>query len=246
MVDTTCSVPGCIREAHTRGWCRMHYKRALRNNGDPGVPGTVYETARLRTCSVDDCTGPHYAKGLCQRHWQRQRKHSSTELPPTYSQIGLAFLESLTESTGKCVTWPYARTDRGYGTLSALGERSAHRVSARLHHGPPPADKPWALHSCGKGHEGCVAPWHLYWGDHADNTYDRDVVHDTHARGSRSGLAILDEAKVAKIKARLQRGERAVEIALDYGVSKSAITLILYDINWRHVPWPNPRGEEAS
>lgn len=31
----TCSVEDCTRPVHSRGWCRTHYLRAWRNDGDP-------------------------------------------------------------------------------------------------------------------------------------------------------------------------------------------------------------------
>ena len=47
-----CCVPGCDKEARTRGCCRTHSQRLYRNNGDPfvyrrGRPWTPEEDARL-------------------------------------------------------------------------------------------------------------------------------------------------------------------------------------------------------
>lgn len=53
-------------------------------------------------------------------------------------------------------------------------------------------------------------------------------------RGSRSGMAKLDEGKVAEIKRRLA-GERRADIAAGFGVSKSTIDFIAQGRIWRHV-----------
>lgn len=60
-------------------------------------------------------------------------------------------------------------------------------------------------------------------------------------RGSGNPLATLDENQVSAIKSRLWAGERQVDIARDYSVTKSAIASISQDRTWEHVPWPNDR-----
>lgn len=49
--------------------------------------------------------------------------------------------------------------------------RSAvHRVVCETYHGPPPEDKPWALHRNGKHHDN--RPENLYWGTPKENAQD--------------------------------------------------------------------------
>jgi hypothetical protein len=66
-MDRTCSVGGCEREAYSRGFCEMHYRRVLRT-GSPGPTGTVRQRS---ICSAPNCEEVVDAKGLCHGHYQR-------------------------------------------------------------------------------------------------------------------------------------------------------------------------------
>lgn len=37
-MHAVCSVAGCGENRYARGWCSLHYQRALVNDGDPGEP----------------------------------------------------------------------------------------------------------------------------------------------------------------------------------------------------------------
>jgi hypothetical protein len=67
-----------------------------------------------------------------------------------------------------CLIWPFSKS-HGY---AVIGGRLVHRIVCRKAHGKAPREKPCALHSCGKGHIGCINPWHLRWGSKKDNVYD--------------------------------------------------------------------------
>lgn len=238
---TACSVEGCIREVYAKklGLCSMHYQRRKRGKALGGVE-PMYERGAWQhkmagkpICTVHDCSQPRVARGLCPKHYRRLNLYDSTDDRFGPGAEGVAFLESLTEPTGECVIWPFARSSKdGRGVINALGETTAHRVCARIHLEPEPEDKPWVLHSCGLGHEGCVAPWHLYWGDRADNTFDRDVTHNTHVRGIRSPHAKLDDDKVRVIRT---SGRSLTSLAAEYGVSKQTIKAVRDRRSWKHV-----------
>jgi hypothetical protein len=66
-----CSIAGCIRAKHTRGWCQLHYKRFLRN----GDPTALDEWNDDKPCGVDGCTDKHRIQGYCYKHYSRFRKH---------------------------------------------------------------------------------------------------------------------------------------------------------------------------
>ncbi len=70
-----------------------------------------------------------------------------------------------------CVYWPFCTEGRvGRGIVGHLGKRYwAHRLMCEMAHGPAPADKPQACHSCGHGDHGCVNPKHLSWGTNSEN-----------------------------------------------------------------------------
>lgn len=73
MPNRTCSVDGCDRNAHARGWCTMHYQRWKRL-GDP-TRNLIEE--RPKTCMVDGCERPVHGNGMCGAHWVRNARHGS-------------------------------------------------------------------------------------------------------------------------------------------------------------------------
>lgn len=74
----TCSITGCGRQHHVKGYCRAHYVRWHRY-GDPNA-GTPIPPER--PCSVPDCARPARAQKLCSLHVQRLVKTGSTDAPP--------------------------------------------------------------------------------------------------------------------------------------------------------------------
>jgi hypothetical protein len=99
--------------------------------------------------------------------------------------------------------------------------------------GPPPTPEHEAAHSCGKGHEGCIAPGHLEWKTPAENTADR-LVHGTHSRGERSYWAKLTEADVREILA-MKGIIPQRKLAVRFGVTHQTIYKILRRQIWAWV-----------
>lgn len=62
-----CSIEGCGKLAHKRGYCNAHYQseraagRLPLTKGDP--------------CAIEDCDTQAYAKGLCTKHYGRLKAH---------------------------------------------------------------------------------------------------------------------------------------------------------------------------
>src|SRR5690554_6899875 len=80
------------------------------------------------------------------------------------------FLSSVVFGTTECWHWRKVRPG-GYGASEMLGERLAHRVSWKIHHGEIPEGM-CVLHKCDV--RNCVNPDHLFLGTKADN--HRDMV----------------------------------------------------------------------
>lgn len=77
MDKPTCSIDGCEKQAHCRGWCPMHYHR-WKANGDPMVkqPARNYLTRSVgvASCELPDCTQKQKARGLCNGHYKKARR----------------------------------------------------------------------------------------------------------------------------------------------------------------------------
>lgn len=132
----------------------------------------------------------------------------------------------------ECFIWPYGRGAHGRAMGSTgSASRFVSRTVCEAAHGPPPTPKHEAAHSCGRGHEGCVAKRHLRWATPAENQADR-TIHGTSNRGSRHGMGKLTEDDVRQIRM-LQGTLFHREIADLFGVSREAIGLVLRGERWR-------------
>ena len=145
----------------------------------------------------------------------------------------IAFLQAAIEyESDECLLWPFARNSMGYAHL-LLDRRYvlAHRYVCEKTNGASSADRPLALHTCGNGAKGCIAPRHLKWGTHAENM--SDMVADGHSqRGEKMHLAKLNAEMVRAI--RMATGTQQ-KIANRFGVTQSNISAILRRRSWRHV-----------
>jgi hypothetical protein len=65
--ERVCSVEGCEKLVHARGWCSMHYRR-WRTHGDPL---RTLGAGPRGTCSIDGCEKPVNARGWCGLHYMR-------------------------------------------------------------------------------------------------------------------------------------------------------------------------------
>lgn len=84
-----------------------------------------------RKCSIEGCGKPHSARGWCVNHYGRWRNHgdplgggtSRHEARRYFNEVVLAY------EGDKCLSWPYARDDKGYGILQDNGR---HRYVSHL------------------------------------------------------------------------------------------------------------------
>lgn len=73
MSKRVCSINGCGREHHARGYCDMHWKR-WKSNGDPLVVQKP-SVAKSSVCSVEGCERPTHGHGFCTMHWKRWKSN---------------------------------------------------------------------------------------------------------------------------------------------------------------------------
>ena len=144
---------------------------------------------------------------------------------------------------GPCWVWTAGRIPEGYGRFGRIMGRThnAHRVAWWLTTGKWPDQM--VLHKCNGGHLGCVCPYHLKLGDHAENS--RDAVRAgrhllNRERGEKHVKAVLTDAIVLELRRLYHEGkvmtEEARRLGIQYGTARAAIECR----TWRHLPgsWP--------
>lgn len=226
-----CSVYDCDAPAKSRGWCPLHYKRWKRN-GDP-EKRIRRDNAPGQECSVPWCTQGSKKMGLCETHYAYRRANPdrpASEIKPRVSRESW-IIEHVGWSSENCLIWPFYRKNNGYGQVT-WGERRmiASRAMCIAAHGEPPTPQHEAAHSCGRGHEGCVHPKHLYWATRSENQMDR-VAHGTSNRGERHGMAKLTSIDVLGIRAMLPVMSYA-KIGRQFGVSRANVGSIARGKIW--------------
>jgi len=136
---------------------------------------------------------------------------------------------AIPHDSDECLIWPYSKAGNGYGAFMAEGKRYyAHRYVCEFFHGPPLPGKTECAHSCGI--PACVNARHLRWASKPENMADR-LLHGTHARGENCPTSKLKRHQVLEIL-RLRGVVSGKELAREYGVNKSTITLIHTGKTW--------------
>ena len=131
------------------------------------------------------------------------------------------------EKTSDCWLWKGKKERNGYGRFKCKGKmQNAHRLSWLLS-GKTIPDKYVIRHKCRNKH--CVNPDHLETGTNAENS--ADMIRDgTSLRGSKNPSVKLNEEQVREIRAR--ENEKGVDLAKEFGVTKSAISMIILRRSW--------------
>lgn len=133
----------------------------------------------------------------------------------------------------ECLIWPFYRCN-GYARYWLDGKLTvASRVLCEHVNGPPPNKNDHAAHTCGKGHMGCVTKRHMKWKTAKQNKDDTHL-HGTDKVGSNHHLSKLTEKDAAEIL-RLKGFLSQKEIAVMYGITFQAVSLIHTRKRWIHV-----------
>jgi|GEM_PF-1937551 len=188
-----------------------------------------------RICSLDGCDRPPHAFGYCAMHYTRWKRYGDPKFVLNGNDgLVQTWLADLFASapTDDCVSWPFAKTDEGYGIFQADKRRHvASRYVCEVTYGLPPTPKHQAAHSCGNGHLGCVNPRHLRWATKAENADDK-MDHGTLLRGEQHGSSKLSEADVREIIARRSTGEMCKLIAKDFGITRQHVSALFTGRRW--------------
>lgn len=135
----------------------------------------------------------------------------------------------------------------GYGGFKLDGKlRQSHRVAWEFTHGPISTGM-LVCHRC--DNPPCVNPAHLFLGTNRDNQRDmarkkRGYTRERHwmakyperVRGEKNRAARLTVADVSEIRRLLRVGEKQRSVALRFGVTQAAISLIWRGKNWGWLP----------
>jgi len=185
-------------------------------------------------CKIDGCGKPHLARGWCESHYRRWRRHGDELAGGTRNGAVKEWIDevALKHDGSDCLIWPFARDKNGYanGGHPAHRSRRAYRIICEFAHGAPPTSGHEAAHSCGRGHEGCVAPAHLSWKTHAENEADKKA-HGTLIVGSDHANSRLTEDDVREVR-RLFGTMTHEAIAERFGVARATISLISSGATW--------------
>lgn len=134
------------------------------------------------------------------------------------------------DKTHDCWEWTgKIRTD-GYGCVSInYGEFATHRIAYLIQHGDP--GELCVLHTC--DNRKCVRHDHLFSGTHQENVQDAvRKGRNWKPKGETSGRAVLTEDDVRSIR---KSSKIQVDLAAEYGVSRSCIQHVVQRLNWKHV-----------
>ncbi len=143
------------------------------------------------------------------------------------------FLEKV-RKTPDCWEWTASDNGHGYGQFYLNGTPvGAHRAAYEFFIGSIP-DGLMVLHSC--DNPACVNPAHLFAGTAADNSHDMVTKKRGNTGEWNRGGGKLKESDIPEIRRRRHAGERLAEIAADYGVSDSMISMIASRRKWAYVP----------
>lgn len=189
----------------------------------------------MKPCSIENCLRAAKARGWCNTHYEAWRKCGD----PTglkKDRRGQEYLARIIENpTGEgCLAWPFGIDKSGYGQMWSEGRtRQVSRVVCEKVHGDPPTPRHQAAHSCGKGHEACVAPWHLSWKTPTENSADK-VGHGTLIFGERQWLSKLTKEDVREIRS-LAGKITGRELAKRFGVAATNISQIQKRHSWKQV-----------
>jgi hypothetical protein len=190
----------------------------------------------MTSCSVPDCSTTARSRGWCHKHYRRWYEHGDPNFVKVIQSAAGAprafFKEAIKYQGDECVFWPFACDRDGYATINRdrKKERVCRLICVKLYDNPP-ANQPFAAHSCGNGQFGCITPAHLRWASPQENSEDM-VHHGNSQRGEKSMHHKLIEPEVLEIFRRSRAGENQQRLADEFGVHQASISRINLGKSW--------------
>jgi hypothetical protein len=133
----------------------------------------------------------------------------------------------------QCWNWKgHITTPPGYARIVRDGKQvSAHRFAYEAFIGKIPAQR-FICHHC--DNKGCVNPYHLFAGTHADNMRDASQ-RNRMAHGEKHLNSKLTEAQVREARLLYNSGKSSTQIAPRYSVNPRTLRDALSFKTWKHV-----------
>jgi len=174
----------------------------------------VFQICRNRLC----CNPEHM---VCEKHYANFLRNSR-------------FFSRVVKKKSGCWEWVGHRNGFGYGIILVdYKQKRAHRHSWEIHKGSIPSGL-CVLHKC--DNPPCVNPDHLFLGTQRENQHDmHSKKRNKQPKGEYSGMAVLTNKLVIKIRNMRKLGQTHRDIAKHIGVSCGAVAAVLSGRTWRHV-----------
>jgi hypothetical protein len=189
-------------------------------------------------CSVPGCGCRHYQRGFCTKHFARWKRHGDPAItlrPWLNWSPEETFRHWMPDDPPISGCWPWRGRvgAHGYGLIGSRDRHlRANRVAFELFNGPIGTGLV-IRHTC--DNPVCVNPAHLLAGTDAENSQDM-VDRGRQQRGSRHRQTHLSEEDVRQIRIWHSAGDRTKkELAGMFGISRSAVGLIVNRKTWKHV-----------
>lgn len=204
------------------------------------------QNQKTDTCNIDGCINVSRHSGgnsaYCSTHQQRLSKYGDANggMNSRPGESKEFFENCISFDIDDCIEWPFYNR-AGYGFLygdfryGAKNGITVTRLALINRVGPPPPDKPHALHSC--HNPPCFNYRHLRWGTATENMADR-INDGTMIYGTAIAQSVLTEDDVKKIR---YDSRSYSKIASQYGVDTSTVYSIKNRKSWT---WLDDHGEE--
>ena len=152
----------------------------------------------------------------------------------TVSNPAEKFLHRLDTSGGDDACWPWLKVNgeygKGYFTVGIPGTRKT-AIVVRLMMNPPSDIE--VCHTC--DNPPCCNPRHLFLDTHAVNMQDAGKKGRMPARGALNPRTRLTEDDVREIRRVAASGTRHRDIAMNYGLTRGAVSHLVRGFTWSHV-----------
>ncbi len=151
------------------------------------------------------------------------------------------------QTKDECWEWQGTKTTAGYGVLRVNYKLNyAHRLMWQLHNRTDIPKKGVICHKC--DNPPCCNPAHLFLGSQADNLKDaRNKGRLPSIQGERHFNTAITEDNVRQIRYLGYTNMTKKKIGEKFGISRQAVTDILYKRTWGHVDpeWqpPDPKAK---